>query len=228
MGEEKRRLETLEEYRRLLGKVIQREEQVQRLVDVLESETNWLDAPASTRFHLSTPGGLLEHSVGVAKTLLKLRECLGRAVPEESCVIVGLFHDAGKAGLPGQPYYIKNTVEWEIRKLGKFYTINPSIRNMGIAVRSIYLVSKYVDLSPDEAQAIVYHDGQYIDDNKCVAHRESALTLLVHWADYWTAHVIEGKLPVWKNQRLFTGPAESGLSSVQTELWSSKDEGEEL
>ena len=30
-----------------------------------------------------------------------------------------------------------------------------------------------------------------IEENKIVAHKEEPLTLLVHWADYWTAHIYE-------------------------------------
>jgi len=55
----------------------------------------------------------------------------------------------------------------------------------------LYLVSKYIPLSDSEAQAILYHDGQYIEDNRGVAQREEPLTLLIHWADYWTAHIFE-------------------------------------
>jgi len=53
------------------------------------------------------------------------------------------------------------------------------------------LISQYIPLSDAEAQAILYHDGQYIEENKVVAHKEEPLTLLVHWADYWTAHIYE-------------------------------------
>lgn len=62
---------------------------------------------------------------------------------------------------------------------------------MGLAVRSLYLVTKYIPLSDSEAQAIAYHDGQYINDNKVIAHKEEPLTLLLHWTDYWTAHIYE-------------------------------------
>jgi len=68
---------------------------------------------------------------------------------------------------------------------------------MSLAARSLYLVAKYIPLSDAEAQAILYHDGQYIDDNRCVAHKEEPLTLLAHWADYWTAHIFEeGRKPI--------------------------------
>jgi hypothetical protein len=71
------------------------------------------------------------------------------------------------------------------------YKVNPDITQMSLAARSLYLTAKYIPLSDAEAQAILYHDGQYIDDNQCVAHKEEPLTLLTHWADYWTAHIYE-------------------------------------
>ena len=158
---------------------------------MLEKESSWLTSPASTRYHLNRESGLLEHSVGVAENLLKFREALAPEISEESCVIVGLFHDVGKIGMPGKPRYIKNDNDWEIKKRGITYKINPAEVHMGLAARSLYLITKYIPLSDSEAQAILYHDGQYIESNREVAHRETPLTLLVHWADYWTAHIHE-------------------------------------
>jgi 23S rRNA maturation-related 3'-5' exoribonuclease YhaM len=37
----------------------------------MENETSWMTAPASTKHHLCREGGLLEHSVNVAETMLK-------------------------------------------------------------------------------------------------------------------------------------------------------------
>ena len=42
-------------------------------------------------------------------------------------------------------------------------------------------------LSPEEAQAIVYHDGPYIDGYKDIAMKEEPLSLLLHFADLWHA-----------------------------------------
>jgi len=53
------------------------------------------------------------------------------------------------------------------------------------------LVTKYIPLSDAEAQAILYHDGQYVEENRSIRHKEEPLTLLAHWADYWTAHIYE-------------------------------------
>ena len=60
-------------------------------------------APASTKFHLSVKGGLMEHSWNVCNTALMLREQmiqmkpeLADKLPEESVVIASLLHDVCK------------------------------------------------------------------------------------------------------------------------------------
>ncbi len=183
---------TLEKrYAALQAKVIERKKEFQVFIEMLEAKTSWLTSPASTRFHLNKEKGLLKHSVSVAENLLKFRNFLAPQISEESCVIVGLFHDVGKVGMPGKPLYIRNDNEWEVKNRNITYKTNPKLAQMSLATRSLYLVSKYIPLSDAEAQAILYHDGQYIEDNKCVAHNEEPLTLLAHWADYWTAHIFE-------------------------------------
>lgn len=180
-----------ERYGVLKGKVAKRKKDFDAFIAMLETKTSWLTSPASTRFHLNEEKGLLRHSVAVAENLLKFRDFLAPQISDESCVIVGLFHDVGKVGMPGKPLYIKNENEWEVKKRGIAYKINPEVVQMGLAARSLYLVSKYIPLSDAEAQAILYHDGQYVEENRCVAHKEEPLTLLAHWADYWTAHIFE-------------------------------------
>jgi hypothetical protein len=180
-----------ERYEILKKKVIKRKKEFDAFVDMLEKESSWLTSPASTKFHLNKEGGLLEHSVGVAETLLRFRETLALQISEESCVIVGLLHDVGKIGMPGKPRYIKNDNEWEIKHRNTTYKVNPKEVYMGLAVRSLYLIAKYIPLSDSEAQAILYHDGQYVEGNREVAHREMPLTVLVHFADLWTSHIFE-------------------------------------
>ena len=180
-----------ERYETLKSKVAKRKKELDSFIKMLENDTSWLTSPASTRYHLNKEGGLLEHSVGVAENLLKFRGAFAPQLSEESCVIVGLLHDVGKIGMPGKPRYVKNDNDWETKKRGIAYKINPAEVKMNLAARSLYLVTKYIPLSDSEAQAILYHDGQYVDFNKEVAHKEEPLTLLVHWADYWTAHIYE-------------------------------------
>jgi len=180
-----------ERYEVLKRKVINRKKEFDAFINMLEKDSSWLTSPASTKYHLNKEGGLLEHSVGVAETLLKLRGLLASEISEESCVIVGLLHDVGKIGMPGKPRYLKNDNQWEIKNRDMTYKINPKEVYMGLAMRSLYLIAKYIPLSDSEAQAILYHDGQYIDANKEVAHHEMPLTLLVHCADLWTASIYE-------------------------------------
>ncbi len=180
-----------ERYEALKNKVAKRKKEFSAFINMLEIDTSWLTSPASTRFHLNKEGGLLEHSVGVTETLLRLRDTFAPQLPIESCVIVGLLHDAGKIGMPGKPRYIKNDNAWEIQKRNMAYKINPNEIYMGIAARSLYLIAKYIPLSDMEAQAILYHDGQYIDANKEVAHSETPLTLLLQFADLWTTRIPE-------------------------------------
>ncbi|MHC4132460.1 MAG: HD domain-containing protein [Planctomycetota bacterium] len=182
-----------ERYESLKAKVVSRKKVFEKFVCMLEIKTSWLTSPASTRFHLNEEKGLLLHSVAVTENLLKFRDLLAPEINNESCVIVGLFHDVGKVGMPSKPLYIKNDNKWEVKNRNITYRINPEVIQMSLAARSLYLVSKYIPLSDAEVQAILYHDGQYIENNKCVAHREDPLTLLAHWADYWTAHISEAK-----------------------------------
>ena len=184
-------MEIRDHYEALKKKISQRKEPFDKFIRFLETETSWLTSPASTRFHLCEEGGLLRHSVGVAETLLKFREALALQISEESCVIVGLFHDLGKLGMPNKPLYVPNDNEWMVQKRGVKYKVNPEVVAMGLGMRSLYLVAQFIPLTDAEAQAIGYHDGQYVKENRIIAHKEEPLTLLVHWADYWTAHVYE-------------------------------------
>jgi hypothetical protein len=149
----------------------------------METKTGWLSSPASTRFHMSCESGLLQHSVLVTQTMLQLRNTLAPDISDESCVIVGLFHDAGKAGLPGHPHYLMTD---------KGYRVNHDTVELSVPHRSLFLLSRFIELTVEEAQAILYHDGQYVAENAFVAHKECPLTLLVTFADTWSSSVREG------------------------------------
>lgn len=93
----------LERYKDLKFLVIERIEQFNSVINFMEKETTWLRAPASTKYHLCKEGGLLEHSVNVAETMLKIKSAIAPEISDESCVIVALLHDLGKVGMPGNP-----------------------------------------------------------------------------------------------------------------------------
>jgi len=179
-------------YTDILALVTERRDAVDRLEAFLRSKTNWATAPASTRFHLAHEGGLIKHSINVVRTLLRLREALAPDIAEESCAIVGLYHDVGKVGTEGGHYYLPNPSEWHVRNRGIRYVVNQELPHMDIATRSLFHVARFVPLSDVEAQAIRYHDGQYIEENRSVVHKEAPLTRILQYADNWSGGVIEG------------------------------------
>jgi len=187
--------ELRDRYNDLKSKVVKRADGFAGLMEFIETDTEWLIAPASTRFHLCREHGLLEHSVNVAETLIRIKNTLYPFIEDESCVIVALLHDLGKVGMPGHPLYLKNKPTDNQRRAGYGptypYSYNNSLTYLSVPLRSLYLALPYIDLSEEETQAIAYHDGQYVEDNRSAAKNEHPLTLLLQYADNWCGFVIE-------------------------------------
>jgi hypothetical protein len=186
----------IKRYNDLKAKVIDRETEFKALCEFIENKTEWMLAPASTRFHLSKECGLLEHSCNVAETMLKIKTVLAPDISDESCVIVSLLHDLGKVGMPGNPQYLVNEPTERQKQYGHSawtpFKFNNDLTYLSVPVRSLYLALPYLPLTEEETQAIVYHDGQYVDDNHSVAKNECPLTLLLQYADNWCGFVLEG------------------------------------
>ena len=187
----------IERYERLKAKVINRRADFYALMNFIEQDTEYLTAPASTKFHLCQERGLLEHSVNVAEKLLALKNVLAPEISDESCVIVALLHDLGKVGMPNKPQYIKLEPSEKQKQHGLSpfppYKFNNDLVYLSVPVRSLYLIGGLISLTDEEVQAIIYHDGQYVEDNRSVAMREEKLTLLLHYADLWCGRIVEKK-----------------------------------
>lgn len=169
----------------------ERKEEFKKLIEFAETKTDYLTAPASTKFHLNRENGLLEHSVNVAENLIKLRNLLDKSIPLDSCVLVGLFHDFGKTGINNKPYYVPGVPTPKQKKFGypasDKYSINPDLKGKWEHCEiSIILLRPLIKMYEDELEAVRYHDGQYIELNKSYAHHECKLALLLHWADLWS------------------------------------------
>jgi hypothetical protein len=97
--------------------------------------------------------------------------------------------------MPGNPQYLINEPTERQRRYGypasTPFRFNDNLTYLSVPVRSLYLCLPYINLSEEEAQAIVYHDGQYVEDNRSVAKNEVPLTLLLQYADNWCGFVIE-------------------------------------
>ena len=161
-------------YNQLKAAVVKRKTEFDHFIDFLENRTNWLTAPpAELEGPLACEKGLLIRSVAVTKQLLRIKDTIMPQLDEESAIIIGLFHDVGKVGIEGKPYFIvkESAAPTTTSTLGlsfstristadsapkNSYSVNPKLVHMDIGVRSLYLVSQYMLLSDDEAQAISY------------------------------------------------------------------------
>jgi hypothetical protein len=71
------------------------------------------------------------------------------------------------------------------------YRFNSDLTYLSVPARSLYLILPHLSLTEEEAQAIMYHDGQYVEDNRSSAKNECPLTLLLQYADNWCSFVVE-------------------------------------
>lgn len=70
----------------------------ERFLSWLEA-TDFFSAPASTKFHMSTPGGLVLHSINVAEAAAAMCHWYGMEELATSAAMCGLVHDICKVGV---------------------------------------------------------------------------------------------------------------------------------
>lgn len=167
-----------------------RRTQVQKMLDGVMGE-QFMTAPASTRraHHYAFPGGLICHSLNVVKYAVKLAETLapGRWT-RDKVMFCALFHDLGKAGSPGKPYYVQTDQKWK-REKGEYYEVSNE-EYMPNAEKSLYVLQLHgVKVDHEEAVAIRLNDGMGPVENKPYSFREPDLALIVHWADHWASRL---------------------------------------
>jgi len=156
------------------------------LMNYLENDTEWLTSPASTRYHCSYESGLLDHSVSVAKTILRLKKILAPEIKNSTALLVGLLHDVGKEG----QYIMKPpTVKQQQAGFPGSIVYNEDITWMEHASRSLHIISKFINLTEEEWSAIEYHDQPYYGQS--CAFRSNKLMTLLQNSDYWSACYLE-------------------------------------
>ncbi|MCK5281854.1 MAG: metal-dependent phosphohydrolase [Nanoarchaeota archaeon] len=122
-------------------------EGMQGLINFIEKETDYFDAPASTRYHLSCPGGLAQHHRNVYDFFKDRCKEFNLGLSKDSIIIVSLLHDICKCGL--------------YQKTNYSYKCDNIIKNQGHAKRSIELLTKYIKLTAEEEAIIKYHMGTF-------------------------------------------------------------------
>jgi len=168
--------------------------------------TDFFTAPASTRFHLSRPGGLVEHSIHVYERLLRLYkdEYTDQDAPGErhlnseemeTVAICGLLHDICKANFYGVEMRNRKNEQGQWEKY-PFYIVNDQLP-YGHGEKSVYIISSFMKLTREEAMAIRWHmgfaDNEYKGGGYSVgnAFDKFPLAVLTHIADLQASHLDE-------------------------------------
>lgn len=137
-------------------------------------------APASTKYHLAAPGGLLQHSLNVLDALRGLLifnpitgdweyHAAGKqvdTVPDDSVIVMALLHDICKTH-----FYGTSTRNQKNEKTGKwdkvpFYIVNDRMP-LGHGAKSAMIIKQYTTLTSQEMYAIWHHmgfNGNYEND----------------------------------------------------------------
>ena len=145
----------------------------------LKNKTDFFEAPASTRFHGSFKGGLLEHSMKVYEILKQ------KAGDSESVRIIALLHDICKTNFYKVDYRNAKNEQGVWEKV-PYYTIEDTIP-YGHGEKSVMMISEFIKLTPEERYAIRWHMG-FTEPKELYttigqAYKKYPIALLTHEAD---------------------------------------------
>ena len=204
---------------------------IDKLMSYIQS-SDFYTAPASTKFHLSCEGGLLQHSLNVLDALRGLLvfntitglyeyQVAGKVaaeIPAESVTIAALLHDICKTHFYTTAMRnVKNekTNRWEKQP---YYTIDDKMP-LGHGPKSAMIVKQYIELTTPEMYAIWWHmgfNGNYENDTAAGASYEKyPLALALYTADMMASRLMEGEK---ENKQLFlpADPAPAGAAQEAT------------
>lgn len=120
--------------------------------------TDFFTAPASTKFHLSCPHGLVIHSLNVYRVMRE--RYFEEGDSEESFALCALLHDVCKAQFyKVSTRNVKNEVTgaWEKKP---YYMVEDAFP-YGHGEKSVYLIERFVRLKTQEAVAVRWHMGGF-------------------------------------------------------------------
>ena len=168
------------------------------------STSDMFSAPASTRYHLSVEGGLLQHSLNVYDCLvdtLKKEEdtycytvcgtCV-QTLTEENVIIMALLHDICKTN------FYASTLRWAKDENNQWYQypvyeVNDKIP-YGHGEKSVMMIEEFMKLEPVERYAIRWHMGYTEDANYLTlgqAIEKYPVIWALHDADQKATHFLE-------------------------------------
>lgn len=155
------------------------------------SDNGFFVAPASATHHGNYEGGLFDHSLEVAKSLVQLteRNNLTWLLPR-SPWLVGMFHDICK-----MDSYKRKVIGWAGTTpiYGSDYEYTDDTLYEGHGDKSVILLASYFDLTPEEVACIRYHMGAFTDREEWKyytrAIHDFPNVLWTHHADMIASHI---------------------------------------
>lgn len=188
-----------EEFIEIYRKYIKREGAEDLLNYLLSNKSDFFTAPASTRYHLASEGGLLEHSLNVYKCLKaylerpRVKELYKLNVSDETIAIVALLHDLCKVNVYKKSFrnMKDESGKWVQVPTYEFHDDLP----YGHGEKSVYIISGFMKLTREEAFAIRYHMG--FSDTENIrnvgeAFQKFPLSFALSTADMEATYFLEG------------------------------------
>ena len=215
-------------FERELGKV--QRPGMDKLLEYIQ-KSDFYKAPASTKYHLAVPSGLLQHSLNVLDALRGLLSwrsdgvweyrAAGKVVdtiPDDSVIMMALLHDICKTHFYGtSTRNVKNDTTGRWEKV-PFYTVN-DMMPLGHGPKSAMIIKQYTTLTTMEMYAIWHHmgmTGNYENDNAVGKSMEMyPAVLALHTADMMASRFMEGEK---ENVELFAEPSQASAGEFGEDI----------
>lgn len=167
--------------------------------DLMEwlTTSDFFVAPASTKFHGSYAGGLLEHSLNVYDCLVEELDILDIKdnYSAETVALVSLLHDICKVNFYKKgTRNVKENGQWVTKEV---YEIDEKFP-CGHGEKSVIILQNFMSLSAEEIFAIRAHMGGFDTSVKggdyfiSKIFERSKLSVLLHLADMKATYLLEG------------------------------------
>lgn len=192
--------ENKEEFLQLLNSIVR--PGMDKLIDWIETKSDFFVAPASTMFHGNYEGALVEHSLNVYRLFKEKNERYELGLNEDSVKIMALMHDICKANFY-RPSIRNKKIDGVWKQL-PWYDIEDELP-CGHGEKSVILVQAFIRLTGEEMLGIRWHMGGYVnkDDYRTLsaAWDKYKSGACLHTADLEASNLLEIKIDYEKSNQ---------------------------
>ena len=167
---------------------------INKLIEWIETKSDFFVAPASTMFHGNYEGALVEHSLNVYELFDEKNKRYDLGLSEDSVKIMALLHDICKTN-----FYKPSTRNRKDDETGKWfqvpwYDVDDNVP-LGHGEKSVIILLSFIRLSQEEMLGIRWHMGGYVanDDYRTLSNAWDKYKsgACLHTADMEASHLLE-------------------------------------